>query len=93
MNADEHRWIVDRFEGEVAVVEVDGDRIVDVPRWLLPTEAGEGDVIVVRVDADDDGRKLAELRVDREATERAREEARRLVDELRRRDPGGDIQL
>lgn len=93
MRRDEHRWIVDRFEGDVAVVEVDGERFLELPRWLLPSDAGEGDVIAVAVAADESGRRTVELRVDRDATERAREEAARLIEELRRRDPGGDVEL
>ena len=31
-----HRLIVDRHEGEVSVVELDGHRFADVPRWMLP---------------------------------------------------------
>ena len=111
--SEEHRWIVDRFEGDLAVVEVDGDRFLDLPRWILPADAAEGDVIRVAVrtgggiastgeptaeaeggEVDGPGaRRRIELRLDREATERARDEAGRLIDELRRRDPGGDVSL
>lgn len=39
--------VVDRFEGERAVLEVDGE-LVDVPRSALPTGAKEGDVLTWR---------------------------------------------
>ena len=39
------RAIVDRLEGDVAVLEVDGDRYVDVPLAELPQNVCEGDVL------------------------------------------------
>lgn len=91
--SEQHRWIVDRFEGDLAVVEADGDRVLDVPRWLLPADAAEGDVIVVAVRSEGGTERGLDLRIDREATERVRDEAQRLIDDLRRRDPGGDVNL
>ena len=41
----EMRAIVDRLEGDVAVLEVDGDRYVDVPLAELPQNVCEGDVL------------------------------------------------
>ena len=41
----EMRAIVDRLEGDVAVLEVDGDRYVDVPLAELPQSIREGDVL------------------------------------------------
>lgn len=41
----EMRAIVDRLEGDVAVLEVDGDRYVDVPLAELPQNIREGDVL------------------------------------------------
>lgn len=37
--------IVDRFEGDYAVVEIDGKVMTDIPRRLLPPEVKEGQVI------------------------------------------------
>lgn len=53
---------IDRFEGELAVLEVEG-REETRPRSALPRGAREGDVI-----------DLATMQVDRAATERLREE-------------------
>lgn len=92
MSDEHHRWIIDRFEGDLAVVEVDGARMMDLPRWLLPANAREDDVLVAACRADDDGLTVR-VRVDEQATERAREEARKLIDELREGDPGGDLTL
>lgn len=42
-------WIIDRFEGEYAVIE-HGGVTFNVPRCALPEEAGEGDVLRVIAD-------------------------------------------
>jgi hypothetical protein len=59
---------IDRFEGEVAVLIVDG-REQHVPRAKLPKGAREGDVI-----------DLGTMRVDAAATERLREETREAME-------------
>ena len=41
------RWVVQSVGESVASVEVDGDTIVTLPRWLLPEDAAEGDVLAV----------------------------------------------
>lgn len=38
--------IIDRFEGEFALVEIDGE-IKQLPRTLFPPEATEGDVVII----------------------------------------------
>ncbi|HEY8483862.1 MAG TPA: DUF3006 domain-containing protein [Longimicrobiales bacterium] len=92
MSSETHRLVVDRFEGDLVVVEVDGERFLDLPRWLLPPGVREDDVIVVRRTTGEN-RVTLELEVDPAATAAARAEARRLIDELRRKDPGGDLSL
>jgi hypothetical protein len=42
--------IIDRFETDWAVVTLKNGTTVDMPRILLPDEAKEGDVIVIRID-------------------------------------------
>lgn len=37
--------IIDRFEGDFAVVEVDGQAMKDIPRTNIPANAQEGDVL------------------------------------------------
>ena len=44
------RFIIDRFEGEFAIVELENREIVDIPRVVLPIEAKEGDSIIVSID-------------------------------------------
>lgn len=43
--------IIDRFEGEYAVVEIDKDTFVNLPKVLVPS-AKEGDVVKIIVDHD-----------------------------------------
>jgi len=44
--------IIDRFEGDYAVVELPNETFIDVPKALFP-EAKEGDVIDITVDMED----------------------------------------
>lgn len=71
--------VIDRFEGDEAVLEVDG-RERRVPRASIDPVAREGDVIT-----------LADERVDRAETERRRGELDALRDRTPR--PGGDFEL
>ena len=87
-----HRFIVDRHEGELVVVEVDGKVFLDVPRWLLPQAARGDDVVGVTVEAGAD-RAVITLVRDTDATARAKAEAAAAVERLKQRDPGGDVQL
>ncbi|MGG1727142.1 DUF3006 domain-containing protein, partial [Bacillus paranthracis] len=43
------RGIIDRFEGELAVIEVNNVTI-DVPKSKLPSTAKEGDVLIIEDD-------------------------------------------
>lgn len=60
------KGIIDRFEGDYAVVEFDGRLMVDIPKEQLPTDAKEGDVIVLvdgkyQVDAGETQRRKIEI--------------------------------
>ena len=59
--------IIDRFEGEYAVLEIEAGKFVDLPRVLVP-DAAEGDVI--------------NITVDRAATEQRRARIGELIDQL-----------
>jgi hypothetical protein len=89
-----HRFIIDRYEDELAVVEVDGRGFVDLPRWLLPAGARADDVLAVTVEPGG-GPERATITIarDAQATARARDAAREAVERLKRRDPGGDVTL
>ena len=87
-----HELVVDRFEGDFAVVEVDGAAPIDLPRWLLPQGAREGDVVRARITPGAGGVRV-DLRVDEEETARRRATVSERLQRLQSRDPGGDIQL
>lgn len=44
------KFIIDRFEGDFAVVELDNKQIIDVPKILLPENAKEGDILNISID-------------------------------------------
>jgi hypothetical protein len=88
----DHRLIVDRIEGEVVVVELSDGRTLELPRWMLPLDLREGDVIAARVEHEGPHARL-ETWVDAGETERRRAAAKELVKRLSARDPGGDIEL
>jgi hypothetical protein len=77
------RWL-DRLS---ARAELDG-RPVEIPRALLPKDAGPDTVMRVERSTD----RLT-VTIDPEATEAALRESGRLVAKLSRRDPGGDVTL
>ena len=87
-----HRLIVDRHEEDRIVVAADDAGFFDLPRWLLPTAARGNDVIAVTVEAEAD-RAVITLVRDADATTRAEAAARAVVERLKQRDPGGDVQL
>lgn len=45
--------IIDRFEDNHAVVELEDKSTVDMPRVLLPKEAKEGDIIEISIDIEE----------------------------------------
>lgn len=68
------RAVIDRFEGDLAVVLVgDEEYRLGVPRRFLPPGAREGDVLTLGWE------------VDRRETEARRERVRSLIEELKRR--------
>jgi len=87
-----HRWIVDRYEGALAVVESDGSGTLDLPRWLLPSGTRSDDVLAVTVEAGAEHTVITVTR-DPAATGAARDAARAAIERLRGSDPGGDVTL
>ena len=63
--------IIDRFEGDLAVLETD-DGMINVERSLLPENAAEGDVLVYK----------SSWTVDTAATEQRRERTRKRLKRL-----------
>ena len=88
----EHLWVVDRADGPIAVLIRDGDeRTATVPVETLPAGSREGAVLRV---PQEDGRPDWAAAVPDEEARRARlSEAEDVLRRLRRRDPGGDVEL
>jgi len=92
MSTEVEHLVVDRFEGGVAVLVGDDETTMEVDRSLLPRGARAG--AVLRVRRDGQGELLwSEAAVDEEATAARLTEAEEILEELRRRDPGGDVVL
>ena len=52
--------IIDRFEGEIAILELGNGEFVSVPSMILPTNASEGSVIIITCDDNEtEKRRLA----------------------------------
>jgi hypothetical protein len=47
------KYTIDRFEGEYAVVELENQKFVNIPRPAIPSESKEGDIISVMVDQEE----------------------------------------
>jgi Protein of unknown function (DUF3006) len=63
------KGIIDRFEGDIVVVEIDG-KTHDFPKTIFPKEAEVGDVVII------------EVTVDKKATEKLRREIEELMNEV-----------
>ncbi len=86
-------WVIDRFEGDLAVVDGGDGRMLDLPRRLLPAEAAEGDWLNVSCEANGAEGTLIRVTIDRSATRRARAEAEQRLLRLGRDDYRGDLEL
>ncbi|HVJ48731.1 DUF3006 domain-containing protein [Desulfitobacterium sp.] len=67
------RGIIDRFEGNIVVIELENREKLDIERKLLPLEAHEGDVIY---------KENGIYRIDREETKKNKEEIDKLMENL-----------
>jgi hypothetical protein len=78
------RLSIDRFEGDkkqIAVLLAEDGTAINFPKMLLPKGARAGDLVTLQIERDADGtRKLAA-------------DTRKVQDQLKRTDPGGDIKL
>lgn len=85
-------WLLDRFEGERAVLERALHETLGLPRALLPTTAREGDALRVTIRTADGESHLSIVRDEAETRRRAAE-AGRILHDLERGDPGGEVKL
>jgi Protein of unknown function (DUF3006) len=92
MSTDHETWVVDRFERDVAVLVSDDERTAQVLRSELPEGMRPG--VVLRVPRGGGAALLwSKAVVDEEATSERLEESGRILGELKKRDPGGDVAL
>jgi len=66
-------FIVDRFEGDWAIIETENRDTFNLPRFVLPPGIREGDVISIEVEID--------LEVTKERTEKSKRRLNNLFDE------------
>ncbi len=93
MTRQHYSWTIDAIADDVARVELDGDRMVTVPSWILPSAAVEGDVLRVSHQRED-GRSVIVIDHDPDATRAAlQRSARQLADMPLDHGPTGDIVL
>lgn len=53
--------IVDRFEGNYAVVEINPNKFVNMPKELIPN-AKEGDIININIDYDETNKRREHIK-------------------------------
>ena len=78
------RLSLDRFEGDrkqIAVLVTDDGDPINFPKALLPRGSKPGDILVFDIERDT------------AATSRVADATKRVQDDLKKRDPGGDIRL
>ncbi|WP_072280191.1 DUF3006 domain-containing protein [Alkalithermobacter thermoalcaliphilus] len=68
------KGIIDRFEGELAVIELENKTFMNIHKKLLPNDCKEGDVVVLSRDGT--------IEIDYNAYKKLREEIDNLMDEL-----------
>lgn len=93
MSEPERIWVVDRVEGRIAVLVADDDEeeTLDVPLNVLPHGLREGTVLRV---TESEGHPLwASAMLDEELRLKRLRQAETALNELKSRDPGGDIVL
>jgi len=80
-HASRHTWVVDVIDEDSAAVEVDGRQITPIPRWLLPSDARDGDVLRV-THSRSASRSTVSIEIDRDAKQVALERSAEQVADL-----------
>jgi len=86
------RWVVESLGESTASVEVDGEKVEKVPRWLLPADAREGEVLAVERTHSGDHVSLT-VRRDPKGTRAALEASKEQLARAPKDTKGGDITL
>lgn len=53
--------IIDRFEGDFAVVELEDRTFINMPKKLIPFGASEGTVLIINIDHEETEKLKAEI--------------------------------
>ena len=88
-----HRWAIDRVEEGTAAVEQDGDHVYEIPRYLLPANARDGDVLSVTIADATPGEVMISVRIARAASATPPSPKPARAKRRPGNDPGGDIVL
>jgi hypothetical protein len=75
---------IDRFEGdkkEIAVLLAEDGTAINFPKRLLPKNARAGDILALTIERDT------------AATKQVADATRKVQDDLKKTDPGGDVKL
>ena len=87
-----HLWVVDQIDGGHAAVEVDGERVMTVPLWMLPDPVREGDVLRVQHDRHA-GRSVLTVVTDDEERQRRLARSEKQTSVRSKNDRPGDVTL
>jgi hypothetical protein len=86
--------VIDRIEGAVAMLEDDGGGGITLPLDRLPAGHAWTEGLVIRVPLDATGRPdWRSAQPDHAETRRRLGEGAETLEQLRKRDPGGDVKL
>lgn len=49
--------IIDRFEEEFVVAELENKQMINIPKAIIPLDAKEGDVVSIEIDVDETNKR------------------------------------
>lgn len=55
------KFSIDRFEGEFAVIELENQKIISIPKAILPKESKEGDILAITIQQEETIARKKEL--------------------------------
>ncbi|MEP7002002.1 MAG: DUF3006 domain-containing protein [bacterium] len=93
-----HRWAVDSIDEGIARIEEDGERMITIPRHLLPDGVTAGQLLRVSRSSPSGPESLVlTIEIDRAGAAKSLRTSKatmaQAMDESKTRDPGGDVAL
>ncbi|KYD09109.1 DUF3006 domain-containing protein [Heyndrickxia sporothermodurans] len=67
------KYIIDRFEGEIAVCETEEGKMIEIDKRSIPAKAKIGDVLIL---------VKGQLEIDQKSTQQRRKEIKKLMNEV-----------